>query len=94
MHCGGVVLSQMIGIKPSLIEALNLIQSMPINLIQRHTGYGFNVVKDSKLKWQFITPHTRIGANECLVDQINLTHTHSVTQVATGSLGVRVRVVN
>ena len=94
MHCRSVVLSQMIGIKSGLVEALNLLQAVPINLIQRHTGYGFDVIKDSKLKWQFTTPPTRIGAIEYLVDQVKLTDTHNVTQVATGSLGVRVRVVN
>ena len=49
VHCRGVVLGQVVGIKPGRIQSLNLHEPQGIDVLKVETWHRFNVVENTKL---------------------------------------------
>ena len=56
VHCGRVVLCEVIGVEPGLVQLLKLNQPLLVDLLQAQPRNGFNVVEDAELQRQSYPP--------------------------------------
>jgi hypothetical protein len=52
----GMMFRQVVSVKPSGVEALDLEQALAIETVERHIWYRFDVVKHAKLQRHMLAP--------------------------------------